>query len=263
MKISIITACFNAQDTIEETIRSVAKQTYDNIEYIIVDGASKDGTLDIIKDCSKKQSITWISEPDIGIYDAMNKGISKATGEVVTFLNAGDIYIDGTVIADVVERMTAEPGHLLFCGGVYGLSADRKHLCDANVTYKVLDKYFFFFGTIPHQATFYRREIFDICGPFDPHFMICGDHEFFVRCLVRHQISVKKVDVYITKYDLGGISHKLESMPVIKEEIDRIRNAHYTAFERWLYTVDMLSKDRRGRRLRKILTLLGIGAFKK
>lgn len=106
MKISVVTVCYNAVDQIEETIKSVVGQTYQNIEYIVIDGGSTDGTTDIIRKYSDKISY-WISEPDNGIYDAMNKGIHVATGDYINFMNAGDYFSSASAISDVVKQINA------------------------------------------------------------------------------------------------------------------------------------------------------------
>ena len=111
MKLSIITVSLNNKDTIEQTIRSVLSQTYNNVEYIVIDGGSTDGTVDIIKKYEDKISY-WVSESDKGIYDAMNKGIRKATGDIVGILNADDFYVDENVLEKVVKCFEKEKDKL-------------------------------------------------------------------------------------------------------------------------------------------------------
>jgi len=114
MKITVITVCRNAIRTIEDAIRSVASQTYENVEYIIVDGASTDGTQDVVRK-HEKLIAKWVSEPDRGIYDAMNKGVSMATGDVVGFLNADDVYAHSDVLTEVADSLSS--GDIQACYG--------------------------------------------------------------------------------------------------------------------------------------------------
>ena len=106
MKVSVVTICYNAKTVIERTIQSVLNQTYSDIEYILIDGGSTDGTVEIIKQYSHRIS-SWVSEPDHGIYDAMNKGVMRATGEWIHFLNAGDVYHDHDVLENFVPKISA------------------------------------------------------------------------------------------------------------------------------------------------------------
>lgn len=128
MKISIITVVFNGKDTIGHTIESVLSQTYKDIEYIIIDGGSTDGTVDIIKNFEDRIAY-WMSEPDNGIYDAMNKGIKVATGEIIGILNSDDMYADSSVIEEVVNRISREKADTCYGDLVY---------VDKNNTQKVI-----------------------------------------------------------------------------------------------------------------------------
>ena len=166
-KISIITVAYNAVDTIEETILSVINQTYSNIEYIIIDGGSIDGTIDIIKKYSDNISY-WISEPDKGIYDAMNKGINIATGEWINFMNAGDIFYNFNTLVDIFEI------NRTFADVVYG---DRISKCSFGEFYHkvdTLDKFNKYFP-IFHQSTFIKTKILKN-NKFDLKYKICADY---------------------------------------------------------------------------------------
>lgn len=237
MKFSIITVCKNAEKVIERTILSILPQTYLNIEYIIVDGASTDGTVEIIKRYAEKHpTIKWISEPDSGIYQAMNKGIKLATGDIIAFLNAGDYYLDENVIGDVCDRIVNDSEHLIYSANLYGLSYDRTKFLNFNVSNVKIDTYFFFRNTLPHPSTFYRKEVFERCGVFDESFKIAGDYEHFVRCCKEHSVIPGILNVYTTFFNLDGISFSEYSKAPKKLELIKLEKMHYSKSERFFYS---------------------------
>ncbi len=183
MKISIITISYNSETTIRDTIQSILNQTYKEIEYIIIDGCSNDNTLNIIKEYEPafKGCMKWISEPDNGIYDAMNKGIDLATGDVVGILNADDLYKDNTALKSIADAFEQ---HNVDC--VYG----NLEFVNANNIEKVTRTWIgspyqagaFQKGWHPAHPTFYcKREFFDSLGGFDLSFPISADFELMLR----------------------------------------------------------------------------------
>jgi glycosyltransferase involved in cell wall biosynthesis len=203
MKISIITVCYNSAATIEKTIQSVANQTYTNIEYIIVDGNSKDGTLDIIK--KQKDKITqWISEPDKGLYDAMNKGIAMATGDIVGILNSDDTFFSKTVLSEIADFHTksaidASVGNIV------------QHKEDGKVVRVYSSKYWkpekLKIGFMPpHPSIFFRRELFDKLGFYELGFIIGADYELITRFFLKEKISWNYSGITTTAMLVGGLS---------------------------------------------------------
>lgn len=201
--VSIITACLNSEKTIEQTIQSVIDQTYPNIEYIIIDGGSTDGTLEIINkyaDHVKK----WISEPDRGVYDGMNKGILCSTGEILYFLNSGDYIYNTKIIENIVEDFSSEN---IF--GVYGnveVQNDRrkkKVIRGCKVSYNKL-----LFRHICHQALFVRRFLFDEIGLFSTSFKLASDHEFIIKSIKKYPDNFRYIDEILATYRDGGMSCK-------------------------------------------------------
>lgn len=175
MKFSVITVCLNAVDTIEQTIKSVLQQDYDDIEYIIVDGASTDGTLDIIKKYSRQISY-WISEKDSGIYDAMNKGISKSTGDVISFVNADDWY-EEKIISRINRYFIDSKADIV--GGAVNYVVNDKI---STVNYSRYDlNSLSFYGMFQHQALFAKREVFQKIGTFNVKYKIEADYEWMLR----------------------------------------------------------------------------------
>lgn len=177
--ITIVTVCYNARKCIEETIQSVVEQTYPNIEYIIIDGASGDGTLEIIQKAAEHADIKYISEPDHGIYDAMNKGIDLASGDYIQFLNAGDILLDRDVVAKVVKRIEEEDGDIFFGNIVYKYS--NGHEETRRYGWACGTKWYYYTGDcINHQAVFAKRECLKN-DKFDLSYRICADREWMMR----------------------------------------------------------------------------------
>ena len=181
-KISIITVCFNAEKTIENTIKSVINQSYTNIEYIIIDGASNDNTLPVIEQF-KSESTIIVSEPDSGIYNAMNKGIEASTGDYLLFLNADDHLLSNTVIENFIAKIKDNRGADIFYGDllIYNHTNGTGKIWKAKqVSGKVL-----YNSTLPHPSTIYCRSIFEELGGYDESFKITADHDFFVQAYVK------------------------------------------------------------------------------
>ncbi len=162
-KVSIITVCYNSAKTIEDTIQSVVNQTYDNIEYIIIDGLSTDNTLEIVN--KYKDKITKIiSEKDNGLYDAINKGIGLATGEIIANLNSDDFYIDNNVIADVVVKIEEEKSDTLYANLYYVDALDTNKVVRNWVSGQYKKGMFFKGWMPPHPTFFVRKKVYDQFG---------------------------------------------------------------------------------------------------
>lgn len=193
MKISIITICFNAATDLENTIASVRSQKYKDYEYIVVDGGSKDATLAVINGNSDKIT-KWVSEPDKGIYDAMNKGIKMASGEWVIMMNAGDVFADSQVLQNVFSH--AIPDSITF---LYGDILIRQK--DGSLLRRVMS---WQNGNVNHQAVIYRRRLHDEHGLYIvTKKIIVSDYLFFVRI---PEEQVQKIDLAISINDTNGIS---------------------------------------------------------
>lgn len=210
MKLSIITINRNNAEGLRRTLDSVASQTKKEFEHIIVDGASTDRSVDIIKDYVNHVSclmydVLWVSEPDTGIYNAMNKGVRMSNGEYVLMLNSGDYLVDEHVIerilpeldgTDIVQGNNIEDRN----GVVYRNRGYGKSDIDMN---DVLHGHFL------HQSSFCRRDLFERYGYFDESYHIAGDTKFFMNCLGVHNATFKYVDIDIANYDCNGVSAPL------------------------------------------------------
>lgn len=208
MKISLITVTYNSNKTIQTTIQSVLEQSYTNLEYIVIDGASKDNTLSVVKEYESQFNgrMKWISEPDKGIYDAMNKGIYMATGDIIGILNSDDIFFDNDVLKDII--------HTFKCNDIDCLYGNLKFV-DATDTNKVVRTWNssqhypngFLKGWHPAHPTFYvRREVYEKYGVFDTSFDVSADFELMLRFIEKHKISNLYLDRYFIKMRIGGES---------------------------------------------------------
>lgn len=205
MKISVVTVSFNAAHTLGDTLDSVAAQTHAKVEHILVDGASKDGTLEVARRHGQHLA-RLISEPDRGIYDAMNKGLALATGEVVGFLNSDDIYAD----AEVLQRVSM----IMAKGGLDALFGDAEFVSPSRPDHPVRryrsDRFSpgrIGWGWMPaHPALFLRRSVFEHFGHFRTDYRIAGDFELVARIFHGGTLRYRHVPEVLVRMRTGGIS---------------------------------------------------------
>lgn len=201
-KVSIITVVFNAGKKLARTIESVLSQDYKNIEYIIVDGGSTDGSLEVIRKYRSRLS-SWLSEPDEGIYDAMNKGLKMATGDLVGFLNSGDSFRNSAV-KSAVSLAAPDFRNSIVCGAVrrFDLESDLEF-----VNTRSSDDLSRRLRRMPinHPATFVGMDVFRAIGPFDVEFQLSADYEFVMRAIAMG-VGITYTEQVLTDMELGGIS---------------------------------------------------------
>ena len=204
MKVSIITICFNSQDTIEDTIKSVICQDYKDIEYIIIDGNSKDKTKSIIQKYKSKLA-HYISEPDLGIYDAMNKGITASKGDLIAILNSDDVYAFKSVVSEMVDALgnnDAVYADLVYVGSNNLNSVKRVWKAGS---YK---KGLFYFGWMPPHPTFFvKKKCYDELGTYSLDLNTSSDYELMLRFIHKFNISISYLQKTIVKMRLGGASN--------------------------------------------------------
>ena len=206
VKVSVITVCYNAAETIKDTIESVLSQSFTDFEYIIVDGKSKDNTNDIITGfdgafSDKGIEYKHISEPDNGIYDAMNKGAGLASGEWIIYMNADDSFADPDVLKDIFGNNDFAGIDVVY-GDSYRVKGDLKKLDKADKDIELLRDFKFFC----HQATFTRKRVFSEIK-FDGHFKICADYDFFLKAYLKGYKFFYK-DRVVCIYSVEGTSNK-------------------------------------------------------
>jgi glycosyltransferase involved in cell wall biosynthesis len=210
--ISIITINLNDQNGLLQTIDSVLSQNHASYEYIIIDGGSTDGSLEIIKRYQKEISY-WISETDTGIYSAMNKGIKKATGEYCLFVNSGDVLYSKSTLTDIVnQNLVAD---IISGNSFVKINRGKAQLVKAPPTISFNT---FFVHTILHQATLIRTALFKKVGTYNENLKIVADWEFFVKAFFLHQCSYKQIDITISVFDNNGISSRPENFNISLSE---------------------------------------------
>ena len=207
MKLSIITINYNNRDGLRKTIESIVNQTCRDFEYIIIDGGSTDGSIDVIKKYADKIDY-WVSEPDKGIYNAMNKGIAVAHGEYLNFMNSGDSLYDSTVIGNVRPYLCKSD---FYVGNVY--------VCkDGHIAEKPLKSTFvkgnllnqIMFSGIPHQASFIRKDSFERFGYYREDLKIASDFDHFYKAIMLNNASIQPIDLDVAIYDGNGISSNFD-----------------------------------------------------
>lgn len=211
-KLSIITVNRNNAGDLKKTIGSVIAQTYDSFEFIVIDGASTDDSVDIIKEYAGRLSY-WVSEPDKGTYQAMNKGILASVGEYCLFLNSGDYLIDNKVLERIFsQNFTAD----IVSGDILKIRSNKKFRRVCSPESVSLHK--LCIHSLPHQGTLIRRSLFDEIGYYTESYKIVSDWEFFLKALVIYEKSYLHIDMDFSYFKIGGISSTKENYQLAREE---------------------------------------------
>ena len=198
--ISIITINYNNAVGLRKTIDSVVSQTFQDFEFIVIDGNSTDNSVDVISQYSRINQ--WVSENDNGIYDAQNKGIKKATGEYLLFLNSGDILVNRIVLEKVSHFLSGNKS--IYYGD---LILEKNGFQEKHLAPHEIDMDFMLNSTFWHPCVFMKSELFKDFGLYNTNFKIAGDYEFFIRCLLKPDITIEHIPEFITLFDGNGISN--------------------------------------------------------
>jgi len=214
LKLSIITINQNNVEGLRRTIESVVSQTYIDYEYIIIDGASTDESVTVIKQFENSIKF-WISEPDKGIYNAMNKGVSKASGEYCLFLNSGDYLYSNEVLQKFVKSNLHEDilvGDLLIKEKLNSIDFEIKK------SPEIITAKYLFNSYLPHPSSFIKRSLFNNVGMFNENNKIVSDGEFFIKALLKFQVSYCYFPVLISVFIKDGLSCNQKSIPIFEQE---------------------------------------------
>ena len=236
---SIITICYNSSATIERTIKSVLAQTFTDYEYIIVDGGSKDSTLDIIKKYEPlfEGRMKWKSEPDKGIYDAMNKGIERSSGTIIGIVNSDD-WLEADALENVnnFSKMIQKPNKVIICGSLRFHYKDGKSQImntDKNRFYQGIAKHSFGHGAY-HPSMFVGRDVYEDVGLFDTNFYIAADIDFVYRCY-KENIQFHFMCQILNNMSDGGISNHINWKYFISDKKYYVKKYRYSRVGGWLY----------------------------
>ena len=228
MKISIITSCYNRISTIRGAIRSVLTQDYADIEYIIVDGASKDGSKDAIREAVKghEDRVKFISEPDHGMYEAINKGIRMATGDYIGLVHSDDFLYSSHTISDIVKKLKETHADFLYGDGLFVNAENtdkvvRKWIGGTYRLWKVRH------GWLPlHPTCYIRREVMEKLGGYDESYMIAADTDLLVRYLLDNHVKTDYLKKYIVRMRMGGMSTDNSRRAKMWKEDIRVYSSH-------------------------------------
>ncbi len=230
MKISIITVCFNSDKTIENTILSMLEQTYENVEYIIIDGKSTDGTLNIIKKYENR-IVSIISEKDNGLYDAMNKGVKLATGDIVGILNSDDTFFNNEVLKNIANfhinnNIDASVGDIVQHRNGRII---RKYQSKSWVPEKLKIGFM-----PPHPSVFFKKELFEKAGYYRLDFIVGADYELITRFFLKNNFNYKYSGITTTSMARGGVSSSgIKSYLLISKEIIKLLKMNNISFSRY------------------------------
>jgi len=252
MKLSIITINRNNAIGLDKTIASIYRQLTAGIEYIVIDGASSDNSVDVIKKYSDHISY-WISEKDSGIYNAMNKGIKQAKGEYILFVNSGDVLLEKDNISNSVEEHIHGEDFIYFNLEIANSETNESYVKSYPDT---LDIKYFLEDTVPHTATFIRRETFEKFGLYSEKMKICSDWAFFFKTICFENASYKHVDNYFSRFYTDGISSDKNNYKIVWDErrsfIKNELPLLYTLYDDWMIKKGELYKLKCARSIRLI-----------
>jgi glycosyltransferase involved in cell wall biosynthesis len=232
--ISVIVAVYNGEETLQQCINSVAQQTYPNKELIIIDGGSKDGTVDLLK-ANNEEIAYWISEPDHGIYNAWNKGLAWSRGEWICFLGADDFFWDAQALAQMSAQLEKLPSSVRVAyGQILLLTTEDEVLYPIGDPWEKIKGRFRQVMSIPHQGVMHRRSLFEEYGEFDESFRIAGDYEFLLREL-KTADAVFIPGINIAAMRQGGISSDPANTLVLMWEFRRAQRMHGEGLPGWIW----------------------------
>lgn len=221
MLISVITVCYNSACSIETTLKSVISQNYPHVEYIVIDGSSKDGTLKILQDYSNNID-SIISEPDFGIYDAMNKGLKLATGDIICFLNSDDQFESQNTLSEIYREFDGSNCDVVLADVVF-VASDNPNVIKRRYPAHRFKPHLFRFGWMPpHPGVFAKKSVYRKVGFFDVSYKIAGDFEYLIRVFSLSGLNFKYANKVSVKMQLGGVSNSsLKNLMLLNFEVLR------------------------------------------
>ncbi|MDQ6472078.1 glycosyltransferase family 2 protein [Flavobacterium sp. LHD-80] len=256
-KLSIITINFNNLDGLKRTVESIINQTWQEFEYIIIDGGSTDGSVAYIESKSDKIDY-WINEKDTGVYNAMNKGVIKAKGEYLLFLNSGDHFYNNDVLQKC-NKFLVEKDLIYFNLNIVDQTASWIRTYTDNLFFSYLAK-----DTLPHPATFIKKILFHKVGLFDENLKIVSDWKFFIQSICKFNSSYIRIDQTLSTFYLDGLSSDPKNQKIIFDEKQLVLESEFSAF---LNDLDESNKQKQLisnlKKSKKIQLLIKLGLLNK
>lgn len=237
-KISIVTINYNNPRGLKKTIESIVNQTYSNFEYIVIDGGSTAGDVEVIN-TYQNQINYWVSEPDKGIYNAMNKGIKAASGDFIIFMNSGDIFSNNLVLEEVYQHLT--PEFDLYYGDYNRIkpNSNRRKTFPEKLNFS-----FFYSGSLSHQSTFFKRTIFDDIFLYNEENKIVSDWEFYIYAICYKNVKYKYLNTVISDFDFTGISSNPKFKEIENLERRKVLEKYFPTFVEDYEKVSLLNSKR-------------------
>lgn len=267
MILSIITINRNNAVGLEKTMRSVAAQDCGDFEYVVIDGASTDGSVEMIRsfEASLGERLKWVSEPDKGIYNAMNKGIGKASGEYLQFLNSGDSLVSDDITLRMTEALKSKEYPPILYGNMLKDMSDGKILRDKGFAGKSISFLGFYTGSLNHPSSYIKKSLFEKYGRYDENLKIVSDWKWFLQSIILGGEKPLYVDMDVTLFDMNGISEKNKSLD--KTERRRVLNELIPStiladYDRWALSINRMRRLERHPWANKIVHFLERGLFK-
>lgn len=237
-KISVITVNYNDKVGLKKTIESVINQTWQDFEFIIIDGGSTDGGIQVLEQYNDKIGY-WVSEPDTGVYNAMNKGIKKSKGDFLIFMNSGDTFYNGKVLEQIENELTDD--YDIYYGDYYRVNSNsiKKRTFPEKLSFS-----FFYSGTLSHQSSFIRRKLFFDFFLYNEDYKIASDWEFFIYAICYKNVSYKYLRTTISNFDFTGISSIDKFRHIAADERNKTLEKYFPLFTNDYVLVSELNSKR-------------------
>lgn len=254
MRLSIITINRNNAQGLETTLKSINTQTCKDFEHLVIDGASTDNSVDVIKRCEDECiNRHWISEPDKGIYNAMNKGIKMAKGDYLQFLNSGDCLVDDFVVERMLKELNLRSNSLgkeipIFYGNMIKCFSNGKTLKDKCFAGQPITFLGMFVGTLNHSCSYIKRSLFDKYGLYDENLKIVSDWKWYLQAIILGNEQPEYVDMDVTLFDMTGISETNKSLDKQEREMvlyDLMPAAVIEDYKRWTFSIEQMKRLKR------------------
>ena len=267
MRLTVVTINYNNAVGLEKTMKSVVSQSRTDFEYVVVDGASTDGSVEVIRRYASAFSspIKWLSEPDNGIYNAMNKGIRMASGEYLEFLNSGDCFVSENVIGEIYDAMEKLGRPSILYGNMLKSMMDGKVIRDKGFAGQEITFLGFYIGTLNHSSAIIRKDLFDKYGSYDESLRIVSDWKWFLLAIVFGGEKPIYSDFDISLFDMGGISEtnvKLTRAERRKVLEDCVPSAFLADYKQWSSAIQRMKRIQRHPWAAKIVRLIERYLFK-